>query len=40
VARTVTVRFFLLPKTLSVLAPSEQPLPKVKPQPPRTSKAF
>jgi hypothetical protein len=32
--------FLLAPNRLVSLAPSEQPLPKEKPQPPRTSKAF
>ncbi len=34
------VRFFSLPKRLVSLVPSEQPLPKLKPQPPRTLKVF
>jgi hypothetical protein len=34
------VRFFSLPKRLVSVTPSLQPLPKLKPQPPRTLKAF
>ncbi len=34
------VRFFSLPNRLVSLVPSEQPLPKLKPQPPRTLKVF
>ena len=34
------VRFFSLPKRLVSVLPSEQPLPKVKPQPPRTLNVF
>jgi hypothetical protein len=34
------VRFFSLPNRLVSVTPSEQPLPKLKPQPPRTLKAF
>jgi hypothetical protein len=34
------VRFFSLPNRLVSVTPSLQPLPKEKPQPPRTLKAF
>ena len=34
------VRFLSLPKRLTSVLPSEQPLPKLKPQPPRTLKVF
>ena len=39
-ARIGIVRFFSPPNRLVSLVPSEQPLPKLKPQPPRTLKAF